>query len=79
MYEYMSFEDSLERKKIRGRVLNTLEFNKIRETVTSKARTAYGRELVENMAPCCDIDYVTQELSITRQAMDHIMRFGMHP
>ena len=79
MYEYMSFEDSLERKKIRGRVLNTLEFNKIRETVTSKARTAYGRELVENMAPCCDIDYVTQELSFTRQAMDHIMRFGMLP
>ncbi len=79
MYEYMSFEDSLERKKIRGRVLNTLEFNKIRETVTSKARTAYGRELVENMAPCCDLEYVTQELSCTRQAMDHIMRFGMLP
>ena len=79
MYEYMSFEDSLERKKIRGRVLNTLEFNKIRETVVSKARTTYGRELCESMAPCCDPDYVTKELSCTRQAMDHIMRFGMLP
>lgn len=79
MYEYLSFEDSLERKKIRGRVLNTLEFNKIRETVVSKAGTQYGHELCENMAPCCDPDYVAKELSCTRQAMDHIMRFGMLP
>ena len=79
MYEFMSFEDSLERKKIRGRVLNTLEFNKIREAVTSKARTQYGRELCADMAPCCDVDYVTSELSCARQAMDHILRFGMLP
>ena len=79
MYEFMSFEDSLERKKIRGRVLNTLEFNKIREAVTAKARTRYGRELCADMAPCCDIDYVTGELSCARQAMDHILRFGMIP
>ena len=79
MYEFMSFEDSLERKKIRGRVLNTLEFNKIREAVTAKARTQYGRELCADMAPCCDVDYVTSELSCTRQAMDHILRFGMLP
>ena len=63
MYEFLSFEESLERKKIRGRVLNTLEFNKIRETVTTKARTSYGKELLSEMAPCCDIDYVTKELS----------------
>ena len=79
MYEFMSFEDSLERKKIRGRVLNTLEFNKIREAVTAKARTRYGKELCADMAPCCDIDYVTGELSCARQAMDHILRFGMIP
>ena len=79
MYEFMSFEDSLERKKIRGRVLNTLEFNKIREAVTAKARTQYGRELCADMAPCCDVDYVTSELSCARQAMDHILRFGMLP
>ena len=79
MYEYLSFEDSLERKKIRGRVLNTLEFTKIREAVTSKARTQYGRELCSDMAPCCDAEYVASELSCARQAMDHIMRFGMLP
>jgi len=79
MYEFMSFEDSLERKKIRGRVLNTLEFNKIREAVTAKARTQYGREQCADMAPCCDIDYVTGELSCARQAMEHIIRFGMIP
>lgn len=79
MYEFMSFEDSLERKKIRGRVLNTLEFNKIREAVTARARTPYGRELCADMAPCCDFDYVTAELSCARQAMDHILRFGILP
>ena len=79
MYEFLSFEESLERKKIRGRVLNTLEFNKIREAVTSKARTQYGRELCADMAPCCDADYVASELSCARQAMDHVMRFGMIP
>ena len=75
----MSFEESLERKKIRGRVLKTLEFNKIRDNVTARARTSYGRELCIDMAPCCDMDYVTSELSCARQAMDHIMRFGMLP
>ena len=79
MYEYISFEESLERKKIRGRVLKTLEFNKIRDNVTAKARTSYGRELCMDMAPCCDMDYVKSELSCARQAMDHIMRFGMLP
>ncbi len=75
----MSFEESLERKKIRGRVLKTLEFNKIRDNVTARARTSYGRELCMDMAPCCDMDYVKSELSCARQAMDHIMRFGMLP
>ena len=79
MYEFLSFEESLERKKIRGRVLNTLEFNKIRDAVASKARTSYGRELLEDMAPCCDVDYVASELSCTHQAMEHILRFGMLP
>jgi DNA mismatch repair protein MutS2 len=79
MYEFLSFEESLERKKIRGRVLNTLEFNKIRDSVTAKARTSYGRELCADMAPCCDIEYVTKELSCTKQAMEHILRFGMIP
>ena len=79
MYEFLSFEESLERKKIRGRVLNTLEFNKIRDSVAAKARTSYGRELCEEMAPCCDVDYVTKELSCTKQAMEHILRFGMIP
>ena len=79
MYEFLSFEESLERKKIRGRVLNTLEFNKIRESVTSKARTSYGRELCADMAPCCDMEYVSSELGFTKQAMEHILRFGMLP
>lgn len=79
MYEFLSFEESLERKKIRGRVLKTLEFNKIRDAVSDKARTAYGTELCRNIAPCCDLEYVTKELSLANQGMNHIIRFGMLP
>ena len=79
MYEFMTFEESLERKKIRGRVLKTLEFNKIRDSVSAKARTARGRELIEDMVPVCDADYAASELSASSQAMDHILRFGMLP
>ena len=79
MYEFLSFEESLERKKIRGRVLNTLEFTKIRDSVSSKARTVRGRELIDDMVPVCDADYAASELSASAQAMDHILRFGMLP
>ena len=79
MYEFLSFDESLERKRIRGRVLSTLEFTKIRDSVSAKARTSYGRELCNDMTPVCDVDYVTRELSCSGQAMEHILRFGMLP
>ena len=79
MYEYLTTDEDLERRMIRGRVLQTLEFNKIRDKVTSKARTAYGKKLCEDMAPCTDYGYVEENLSWTGEAMTHIMRFGCLP
>lgn len=79
MYEYLTTDEELERRKIRGRVLQTLEFNKIRDKVTSKARTAYGKKLCEDMVPCTDYAYVEENLSWTSEAMTHIMRFGCLP
>ena len=79
MYEYLTTDEELERRMIRGRVLQTLEFNKIRDKVTSKARTAYGKKLCENMAPCTDYAYVEENLAWTGEAMTHIMRFGCLP
>ena len=52
MYEYLTTDEDLERRMIRGRVLSVLEFNKIRDKVTSKARTAYGKKICSEMTPC---------------------------
>ncbi|MBR3081303.1 MAG: endonuclease MutS2 [Clostridiales bacterium] len=79
MYEYLTTDEELERRMIRGRVLQTLEFNKIRDKVTSKARTAYGKKLCADMAPCTDYGYVEENLAWTGEAMAHIMRFGCLP
>ena len=79
MYEYLTTDEELERRKIRGRVLATLEFNKIRDKVTSKARTAYGKKICADMAPCTDFGYVEENLAWTGEAMTHIMRFGCLP
>ena len=37
MYKYTTFEEEAERKKIRGRVLTVLEFDKIKEKVAEAA------------------------------------------
>lgn len=79
MYEYMTFDEQLEKLKIHGRVLETLEFVKIREKIISKARTPYGRKLCEDMLPCTDKEYVRINLDWTSQAMEHIRRFGPLP
>ena len=79
MYEYLTTDEDLERRMIRGRVLSTLEFTKIRDKVCAKARTAYGRKLCEEMVPCTDYRYVEENLAWTGEAMAHIMRFGSLP
>ena len=79
MYEYLTFDEQLEKLKIHGRVLETLEFVKIREKVTAKARTSYGRKLCEEMLPCTDKEYVRINLDWTSQAMTHLERFGALP
>ena len=56
MYEYLTTDEDLERRMIRGRVLSVLEFNKIRDKVTSKARTAYGKKICAEMTPCTDFN-----------------------
>ena len=79
MYEYLTKDEDLERRMIRGRVLTILEFNKIRDKVSSKARTAYGKKLCEEMTPCTDFHFVEENLAWTGEAMTHIMRFGCLP
>ena len=41
-YKYSTFEDELNRKKIKGGVLRTLEFDKIIAALTEKASTVYA-------------------------------------
>ncbi len=79
MYEYLTFDERLEKRKIHGRVLETLEFVKIRDKVASHARTPYGRSLVADMLPCTDPEYVKANLEWTSEAITHIRRFGVLP
>ena len=39
MYKYTTFEEEAERKKIRGRVLTVLEFDKIKESFVQSSPT----------------------------------------
>ena len=54
MYKYTTFEEEAERKKIRGRVLTVLEFDKIKEKLLELTRTSYGRSLTSSAFPTTD-------------------------
>ena len=66
MYEYLTTDEDLERRMIRGRVLSVLEFNKIRDKVTSKARTAYGKKICSEMTAGKPADWGSAWEEVTR-------------
>ena len=58
MYQRTSFEEIRARKQIKGRVLSTLEFDKILGKLNDKAHTIYGHELCMELCPIADFDEV---------------------
>ena len=79
MYRYTTFEEEAERKKIRGRVLSVLEFDKVINELTGLARTPYGRGLAEALVPTTDHSVVTESLSDTEEAFTYINKYGPLP
>jgi DNA mismatch repair protein MutS2 len=76
---YTSFEEDIEKRWIKGKELKTLEFDKIRERLTSHAKSAYGRELCESLYPSGDFDEVSRRCTETQDTMRFFESFGQIP
>ena len=79
MYKYTTFEEEAERKKIRGRVLSVLEFDKVINELKEMARTPYGRGLAEALVPTTDPSVVAESLRDTEEAFTYINKYGPLP
>ena len=79
MYKYTTFEEEAERKKIRGRVLSVLEFDKIKDKLIESTRTSYGRSLASSAFPTTDPEVVKESLEDTYEAFTYISKFGSLP
>ena len=79
MYQRSTFEEVSARKKIRGRVLKTLEFDKIIGQLEDKAHTVYGRELCSDLCPTVDYDEVKTTLDETGEVFAYINKYGYLP
>lgn len=79
MYKYTTFEEEAERKKIRGRVLTVLEFDKIKEKLLELTRTSYGRSLTSSAFPTTDPEVVKESLEDTYEAFTYISKYGSLP
>ena len=79
MYQRSTFEEANARKKIKGRVLKTLEFDKIIGQLEDKAHTVYGRELCAELTPTSDYDEVKASLDETGEVFTYINKYGYLP
>lgn len=79
MYKYTTFEDEEKRKKIKGRVLRVLEFDKIISALEKYARTDYGRALSRELVPTTDIAAVNEALNETYEVFTYINKYGSLP
>lgn len=79
MYKYTTFEEEAERKKIKGRVLKVLEFDKVASKLEEYARTSYGRSLIVELFPTTDYSFVNEALNDTYEAFTFISKYGQLP
>lgn len=79
MYKYTTFEAEAERKKIKGRVLSVLEFDKVKDKLLELTRTSYGRSLTSSVFPTTDPDVVRESLEDTFEAYTFVSKFGSLP
>ena len=79
MYRYLTFEEEAERKKIKGRVLRVLEFDKMIDLLEGFTRTSYGRDLAKDLVPTTDLPTVKESLEDTYEAFLYINKYGPIP
>lgn len=76
---YSSFEDKLNEKMIKGRVLSVLEYDLIIKQLKDQARTPFGQVLCEQLLPCADFDTVSFRIQQTTDAYQYIQEHGTLP
>ncbi len=74
-----SFEEAADGYLLKGRVLDTLEFNKIKARLIDLARTPYGRESCDALFPSGDFDCVRERMRKTADTIDYFDREGRTP
>ena len=79
MYKYTTFEEEAERKKIKGRVLSVLEFDKVKQKLIAFTRTSYGRSLASDAFPTTDAAVVKESLEDTFEVYTYINKYGSLP
>ncbi len=79
MYKYTTFEAEAERKKIKGRVLSVLEFDKVKDKLLELTRTSYGRSLASSVYPTTAPDVVRESLEDTFEAYTFTSKYGSLP
>lgn len=73
---YQSFEEAADRSLIKGKVLDTLEFNKIKSRLIEWARTPYGKEACGLVFPTGDYDTAQLRVKETRDTLEYFEREG---
>lgn len=76
---YTSFEEVIDKQLLKGRELKTLEYDKIRDRLSSLARSPYGREVCANLYPSGDIDTVSNRQAETGDTIQFITSIGQIP
>ncbi len=79
MYKYFTFEEEARRNQIKGRVLITLEFDKIVNELIGYARTSFGKKLAAEIVPTTDSSLIVESLSDTYEAYSYINKYGNLP
>ncbi|SCW59783.1 DNA mismatch repair protein MutS2 [Ruminococcaceae bacterium YRB3002] len=79
MYKRTTFEEASAAKKIKGRVLTTLDFDKIVAMLEDKAATVYGREICSALCPTTDPEEIRISLNETYEVFCYINRHGFLP
>ncbi len=73
---YRSFEEEADGYLIKGKVLDTLEFNKIKSRLIDLARSPYGKEVCDSLFPSGDYNTVFERMRETFDTLDFFGREG---
>ncbi len=76
---YTTFEEEERKSLLDGRSLRVLEYDKIRSILTTKAKSAGGKELCESLLPTSDVKLAELRQKETDDAVRYLLSQGQLP